>query len=222
METVRPDQPSRQRGKLACLRLLIGFLQSLALWGLLVIYPDKFWPGRSSWFFSALLMAGLFLPVLWISGVGLLDARQLRRWSCGAFALILVVAAVDVAGGAAAVTPENKTAFFIQTRFDKLLLNAGLILYIGHVMVFAGAREQRWIASGASYFFCAWKLGMQLMLSLFAFAVLCLPVGLFLGIWMGACGAWAAILVWAMGFAGAMHLADSGWPGKRALRPAQR
>lgn len=222
METVLSGQPAGKTGGLAGLRLLIGLLQALALSGLVVIHHDDLWPGKSSFLFSASLMASLFLPVLWLSGIGLLNARQMRRWSCGALVLILVFAAIDVAGGAGTVTPEDETAFFIQTRFGELLLGAGFILYIGHVMVLAGARERRWIASHASCLSCAWTLGMQLTLSLLAVAALSIPVRLVIGIWTGLCEAWPAILVWTMGFAGAMHLTDSGRSGKRAASPVQR
>lgn len=222
METVLPGEPAGQTGGLARLRLLIGSLQAVALSGLLVIHHDELWPGRSSLLFSASLMASLFLPVLWLSGVGLLNVRQLRRWSCGALVLILVFAAIDVAGGAGAVTPEDETAFFIQTRFGELLLGAGLILYIGHVMVLAGARERRWIASRVSYLSFAWALGVQLMLSLLAVVALSIPLRLVIGAWLGPCEAWPFILACAMGFAGAMHLTDGGRSGKRAALPVQR
>lgn len=113
------------------------------------------------------------------------------------------------------MTPEDETAFFIQTRFGELLLSAGLILYIGHVMVLAGARERRWIASRASCLSCAWTLGVQLMLSLLAVAALSVPLRLVIGIWLGPCEAWPFILVCVMGFAGVMHLTDSCRSGKR-------
>lgn len=185
MQTVLSDQPAGQTGALAPLRLLIGLLQALALSGLLVIHSDDLWPGKSSFLFSASLMASLFLPVLWLSSVGWLNARQIRRWSCGALSLILVFAAIDIAGGAGAVTPEDETAFFIQTRFGELLLGAGLMLYIGHAMVLAGARERRWIASRAGCLSCAWKLGMQLMLSLLAVAALSIPLRMVIGMGWG-------------------------------------
>ena len=222
MQTVLPDPPAGQTGALAPLRLLIGFLQALALSGLLVIHHDNLWPGKSSYLFSALLMASLFLPVLWLSGFGWLSASQMRRWSCGALSLILVFAAIDVAGGAGAVTPQDETAFFIQTRFGELLLGTGLILYIGHAMVLAGARERRWIASRAGCLFCAWKFGLQLMLSLLAVAALGIPLRMVRAMWMGPCEAWPVVLACGVGFAGAMHLTDSARSGKRAALPSQR
>ena len=215
MKTMRTGQLVGQTGALARLRLLIGLFQALALTGLGAVYHYKLWPGSSSFLFSALLMASLFLPVLWLSGVGLLTASQLRRWSCGALALILVFAAIDVAGGAGTVTPEEETAFFVQTRFGELLLGAGLALYIGHVMVLAGAREQRWIASRATYLSCAWRLGVQLMLSMLALALLCIPVRFVIDMWTGACEAWPAISIWALGFAGTMHLTAGVQSAKR-------
>lgn len=222
MQIVPPDQPAGQTGALAPLRLLIGLLQALALSGLLVIQHDDLWPGKSSFLFSVLLMASLFLPVLWLSGVGWLNARQIRRWSCGALSLIFVFAAIDVAGAAGAVTPQDETAFFIQTRFGELLLGAGLTLFLGHVMVLAGADERRWIASRAGCLSCAWKLGVQLMLSLLAMAALSIPLRMVTGILVGPCEAWPVILACVVVFAGAMHLTGSARPGKRAASPVQR
>ena len=217
MKTTPPASPHGQTGGLARTRLLIGLLQAMALTGLLAIRRDDIWPGKSSFLFSASLMASLFLPVLWLSGAGLLNARQMRRWSYGARVLILVFAALDVAVGASAVTPEDETAFFIQTRLGELLLRAGLILYIGHVMVLAGARERRWIVSRASYLSRAWTLGLQLMLSLLAVAALSIPLRIGIGMLAGPCAAWTLFIpVCVMGFAGVMHLVDSGRTGRRA------
>ena len=221
MKTMPSASPPGQTGGLARTRLLIGLLQAMALTGLLAIHRDDIWPGKSSFLFSASLMASLFLPVLWLSGVGLLNARQMRRWSYGALVLILVFAAMDVALGASAVTPEDETAFFIQTRLGELLLRAGLILYIGHVMVLAGARERRWIVARASYLSCAWTLGLQLMLSLLAVAALSIPLRIGIGMLAGPCEAWTFILVCVMGFAGVMHLVDRGRTVKRAALPVQ-
>ena len=220
MQTVLPDQQAGQTGALAPLRLLIGFLQAVALSGLLLIHHDDLWPGKSSFLFSVSLMTSLFLPVLWLSGLGWFSAHQIRRWSCGALSLILVFAALDVAGGAGAVTPEDETAFFIQTRFGELLLGAGLILYIGHVMVLAGAHEQRWIASRAGCLSCAWRLGVQLMLSLVTVAALSIPLRMVSVIWVGPCEAWPVVPACGVGFAGAMHLTDSARSGRRAALPA--
>jgi hypothetical protein len=220
MQTALPDQPAGQTGALAPLRLLIGFLQAVALSGLVVIHHDDLWPGKSSFLFSALLMASLFLPVLWLSGLGWLSASQMRRWSCGALSLILVFAAIDVADGAGTVTPQDETAFFIQTRFGELLLGAGLILYIGHALVLAGARERRWIASRAGCLSCAWKFGVQLMLSLVTVAALSIPLRVVGAMWVGPCEVWPVVLACGVGFAGAMHLTDSARSGRRAALPA--
>jgi hypothetical protein len=220
MQTALPDQPAGQTGALAPLRLLIGFLQAVALSGLVVIHHDDLWPGKSSFLFSALLMASLFLPVLWLSGLGWLSASQMRRWSCGALSLILVFAAIDVADGAGTVTPQDETAFFIQTRFGELLLGAGLILYIGHALVLAGARERRWIASRAGCLSWAWKLGVQLMLSLVTVAALSIPLRMVGAMWVGPCEVWPVVLACGVGFAGAMHLTDSARSGRRAALPA--
>lgn len=220
MKTMRTSLLAGQAGALARRRFLIGLFQALALTGLGAVYHYKLWPGSSSVLFSALLMASLFLPVLWLSGVGLLDWRQLRRWSCGALALILVFAVIDAAGGAGTVTPEEEIAFFVQTRFGELLLGAGFTLYIGHVMVLAGAREQRWIAARATYLSCAWRLGVQLMLSLLVLALLCIPVRFVIDTWTGACEAWLAIWIWTLGLAGTMHLTAGVQSAKRERGPA--
>jgi hypothetical protein len=203
MEIAHLDMRTGQVARLARMRLTIGLLQGLALSGLLATPGAGAWPALPPYVFPLLLMGALFLPVLWQSGIGSLTGRQMGRWSCMALLLIVLLVALNAwrLPDPAAATQEEHAAFFIQTRFGLLLTACGLILYISHALVLAGARDRRWIASYASYFTCAWTLVIQLLLSLLAVVAVALLVGL--GVTPHA--PWLLPPACALAFAGVMH-----------------
>ena len=207
MEIAHLDMRTGHVARLARMRLTIGLLQGLALSALLAAPSAAGWPAQLPHVFSILVMSGLFLPVLWQSGVRFLSGRQMGRWICMALLLIVLLVAFDAwrLPDPAAGTQESQAAFFVQTRFGLLLIASGVIFTISHAMVLAGARDRRWIASYASYFACAWTLCIQLLLSLLAVVLLAVLVGL----GAASCAPWLLAPVCALGFAGVMHVCSA-------------
>jgi hypothetical protein len=209
------------------LRILLGLLQGLLLYGLYRSGKELVWPATSSMLFVPLVLTALLLPPLLISGLGHMRRRQLLLWG-GVVLLVLVglgchdawrvadlplpphdgpdVGHVASAGRYHSVTPSAQVVFFSMVG-----------LFIAHTLVMAAVRDGRRIAGYASYFDIAWKLGVQLAFSaLFTgvtWMVLSLGAQLFELLKLNFLTElmrkeWFAIPVTAFAFACAMHLTD--------------
>jgi len=192
-------------------RIGIGLVQGLLLYLLYTAAQDKFWPATAPLLFGPLVMLGLLLPVLTISGLGHLTRRQLTSWAVAAAAVIVLLAAYDMwrrLGGpdGEGGKPSGMLAFCLAVGF-----------FIAHALVLAACREGRRIAAYASYFEVAWKLNLQILFCLVfvgaTWMVLQLGAALFdlvkLNFLSWAIGkSWFFIPVTAFAFSVAMHLTD--------------
>lgn len=192
-------------------RIGIGLVQGLLLYLLYTAAQEKFWPATAPLLFGPLVMLGLLLPVLTISGLGHLTRRQLASWAVAAAAAIALLAAYDMwrrLGGpdGEGGKPSGMLTFCLAVGF-----------FIAHALVLAACRERRRIAAYASYFEVAWKLNLQILFCLVfvgaTWMVLQLGAALFdlvkLNFLSWAIGkAWFFIPVTAFAFSVAMHLTD--------------
>lgn len=199
-------------------RLLIGLAQGALLYGLYRAVKDHAWPATNPWLFAPLLLWGLFVPALLITGLASMRPRQLAVWVGAAVLILAALSWHDVWRGAG----DHWTWMPMEGRRSPLpsgllLFFSGVGLFIAHALVLAGAADGRRIARYASYFDSAWKLGIQLLFSAFFVWALWMVLWLgamlfmlvklnFLSRWLGE--AWFMIPVIAFAFSCALHLTD--------------
>jgi hypothetical protein len=191
-------------------RLAIGLGQGLILYLLYRVAEDNSGPATRNMIFIPLLLVSLFAPIVLSLSLGAMPWRKALVWVGIASAVVALLGFCDAwmvmreEGGIAA--PSVQLIFF----------GVGG-LFIAHALVTGGVSEGRFMASYATYFDVAWKLGIQLGLSfLFVLAfwfLLWLGAALFdlikLGFLKGLLGeAWFSIPVLAVAAGGALHLTD--------------
>ncbi len=197
--------------RLGAARIGIGLIQGALLYLLYTAAQDQTWAASVPLLFAPLVALGVLLPVILSSALGHLPRRTLAGWVGAAAVAIALLAMYDIwrrLGGADVLRPTPSGALWVR-------LAAGC--FIAHALVLAGAREQRRVASYATYFDVAWTLGLQLAFSaLFVGAtwlVLQLGASLFDLIRLDFLSqamrkAWFFIPVNTFAFASALHLTD--------------
>ena len=192
-------------------RIGIGLVQGLLLYLLYMAAQDKVWPATAPLLFAPLVLAGALLPLIVVSGLGHTARRALLLWVLVAGIVVAALGVYDAwrAPGQQAwqrAMPSASLAWSLAAGF-----------FIAHALVLAGTRERRRIASYASYFDVAWKLGLQIAFSLLfvgaTWLVLHLGAALFAMIKLEFLRraiekSWFAIPVTTFAFASAMHLTD--------------
>ena len=213
------DTPSSPRA--GAPRLLLGLFQGLCLYLLYRALKTQAWPADTPLLFAPLVLVCLYAPLVAISALGQMDARRLLLWT-GAVALLLAglggydawrIADLPLQASSAAQPGPRRGA----QPSGALLFFAAAGLFIGHSLVLAAVRDRRRIASYATHFDIAWKLGVQLAFSLMftgvTWLVLLLGSQLFKLVRLDFLERllrqeWFAIPVSAFAFACAMHLTD--------------
>ncbi|WP_020651464.1 DUF4153 domain-containing protein [Massilia niastensis] len=199
---------------LGATRIGIGLGQGLVLYLLYRAAKNAAWPATEPLLFAPLVLAALLAPVLLISGLGHMPRRRLLPWAGIAAAVTAAFGVYDVWRAAGMPDPQPWRPVTPSMELS-VFLAAGL--FIAHALVLSGSHDRRRIASYATYFELAWKLGVQLAFStLFvgaAWVALQLGAALFqlvrLDFMQRLAGhAWFAIPVTAFAFACAMHLTD--------------
>lgn len=192
-------------------RIGIGLAQGLLLYLLYSAAQDKAWPASAPLLFAPLVMLGLLLPVIVISGLGQMRGRALLRWALAAGAVIALLAVYDIWRRTGVLDELSGKPSGV------LACSLGAGFFIAHALVLAGSRAHRRIAPYADYFESAWKLKLQLLFcSLFVGTV-------WLALVLGAAlfglvkleflqdiisEPWFGIPVTAFAFAAALHLTD--------------
>lgn len=200
------------RDALRATRLVAGLLQGLVLYLLYLAADSHNWPANDPYWMAPLVMVSIFVPLLFMQGVGTMRTRTLAIW-CGVVAVTLALLAwFDVWR-----QWEPAKAGFDSSMTFAFVFFTSAGLFIGQSLVAAGDSERRRVASYHAYFDAAWKLGVQLALA----AVF---VGVFWGVlWLGATlfelirlsfvetlieKSWFAIPATTLATAAAIHLTD--------------
>ncbi|WP_168192890.1 DUF4153 domain-containing protein [Undibacter mobilis] len=197
-------------------RLAIGLAQGLFLFGLQQAFANQIWPATNAHLFASLLMAGFFVPLIAISGLGNLRQRTLAIWLAVATLICVGLASYSIYRMPIfGVAPPTRVWPLVSSQFVVCL---AALLFIADNLVVAGDADRRWIARYPTLFDASWKHGVQAALALLFVSVLWGI--LFLGaqlfalikiVWVGRVIAqplfW--IPVTAVGVAYALHVADS-------------
>ncbi|MES2472795.1 MAG: DUF4153 domain-containing protein [Pseudomonadota bacterium] len=200
-----------QGQKLFLTRLGIGLAQGLILYLLYRASDAKLWPATHGAVFIPLLLVSLSAPIGLNLSLGAMPLRKALTWVGIASAVVALLGFFDAWMGASQQLPEGAIP-----SAQLIFFGAGG-LFIAHTLVTGGVAQGRFMASYATYFDLAWKLGIQLVLSVFfvgAFwALMWLGAGLFglikLSFLEGLLGeAWFSIPVLAVAAGGALHLTD--------------
>jgi len=172
---VVPPEPA---GALVGARLVVGFIQGIALYLIYLAVDNHVWPSTNAYWMAPLLMVFVLVPLLVIQAVGTMRTRTLLLWTLAATALLALLGWLDIwrqwdSSGTEAPGGNGDMTF-------ALVAFTVVGLFIAQSLITAADLERKYVAGYGAYFEVAWKLEIQLLLS----AVF---VGVFWGVlWLGA------------------------------------
>ena len=136
-------------------RLAIGFAQGLFVWSLLATREAGAWPGSDPYLFSALMLAGIFAPLVLLEGLGEIETRLLALWSG-------TVAAVT---GTLGLYHHWRIQGLEQPSYSLFTLSVlcALMLFTAQVLVRAMLREGRALPAYRALFDATWTLAARLL-----------------------------------------------------------
>lgn len=149
-------------------RLATGLLQGVLLYWLYRAAKDGVWPATAQYLMVPLMMLALFLPVLLVSTLGHMSARKGAAWLTAAALVILAMALHDAWRGHHGYPMfGNQADRGVYAPSQILALCSVPFFFIAQSLVLAGVHDRRWVAGYGAYFEIAWKLGVQLLFSVF-------------------------------------------------------
>ncbi|MBL6939016.1 MAG: DUF4153 domain-containing protein [Alphaproteobacteria bacterium] len=176
---VTPDEPpAADHNALGGARLIVGFVQGVALYLIYLAVDHHVWPSTNAYWMAPLLMVFVFVPLLFIQAVGTMRPLTLGLWAIAAAAILALLGWFDIwrqwdSTGATAPSGNGDMTF-------TLVAFTIVGLFIAQSLITAADAERKYVARYSAYFEVAWKLEIQLLLS----AVF---VGVFWGVlWLGA------------------------------------
>jgi hypothetical protein len=214
-------------------RLATGLGQGVLLYLLYLAVESETWPATEGLVFAPVLVLAWFIPLLLLAGLGNMRTRSLLVWIIGAAVVLAALAIYDITRGAEGVG-ELASRIMADRGDDRhiwpsyLLVAAAIIgLFVAQSLVAAGASERRILATYPAYFDTAWKMAVQLALSI-AFVglfwlLLGLGAGLFelidIGVFVRLIEhRWFAMPATTLAFAAALHVTDARVAIVRGLR----
>ena len=135
-------------------RLGIGLAQGLGLYLLLQLRAAGVWPGSDPYLFAALVMMGIFAPLVLLEGLGEIPTRLLALWT-GIVAALL--ACLGLYHHWRIQGPEQAYAGLALTVLTALMLIAA------QAMLRAGVRDGKVFASYRTCFDVSWSLMARLL-----------------------------------------------------------
>ncbi len=219
-----PGQPVPAARALGVARIAIGLVQGLILYVLSEQLQDRTRLTMHGMLLHSLLLMGLFIPTMVISGLSHMRVRKLGLWVLLLALLIPALMVHDIWRtdlSAWLLEPAlgawRDSARYVSHPSPQLMLLLPLGLFIAQAMVLAGSHDRRWVAGYPSYFAWAWKLSLQVIFAALFIAALWLILFTgaalfellkihFLGNLIGR--SWFFIPVTTLACAAAMHLTD--------------
>ena len=134
-------QPELSR-RIGLIRLVIGLTQGLILYWLYRSVETVQWPATDAYSLTVLLIVALFIPILFILGIGDLTRKQLGMWIAGAVLICVFLALYDVWRAVGSPPSEwrdpNRNPSLAELPSFTLFLFPAVGLFITHVLVTAG------------------------------------------------------------------------------------
>ncbi|MES2347219.1 MAG: DUF4153 domain-containing protein [Pseudomonadota bacterium] len=199
-------------------RLATGLVQGLLLYWLYNASKSVLWPATAPYVMVPLTLLALILPVLLISSLGHLVPRKAGTWLLAALAVLLVMSLHDAwRGQYARPFLGNLDGKAVYSPSEILVFFSVVFFFIAHALVLSGVQDRRRVASYGTYFETAWKLGIQLMFSVFfvgaMFMVLSMGAELFMLVKLDFLRkllreSWFVVPVACSAFSCAMHITD--------------
>jgi len=177
------DIAARPRGHFLA-RLAIGLAQGAALYCLYRAFDAQAWPATNGLIFAPLLLVFLFVPLVLVQGLGEMRLRTLIVWAIAAAAILAALGWYDIWSA----WPQDYT-YGRDGRYawrPHVLPSFGLFvfvaagLFIAHALIASGDADRKFMALYTTHFDVAWKLGVQLALSV------CFVGAFWLLLWLGA------------------------------------
>lgn len=159
MSAQEDTQSFSVKREIGAARLLIGLAQGVAFYLLYLANDDKSWPATDGLVFAPLVMITAFVPLILIQGAGNIRLKTLAVWAAFATLLLVSLAYYDIWRKAPQDTPQVIPSF-------GLFFFGIVAFFIAHALVAGGDADRRFMASYTTHFDGAWKLGVQLALSL--------------------------------------------------------
>jgi hypothetical protein len=162
-------------------RLAIGLVQGLVLYGLYYAHESGIWPGRTGTIFTPALAIALFVPLIAIQSYGNLRPRSLAKWVAaatiiiGALALydnwrawpeIWVTPTVETEAGGMRLDTENAAWQPQVLPSVSFLIFLAAAIFVAHALVRSSDADERFFAHYPTHFDIAWVQAIQLALSL--------------------------------------------------------
>jgi hypothetical protein len=201
-------------------RLVAGLLQGLALYLLYSALDAKTWPATDGLVFAPLLYVSVFVPLIFLLGVGSMRLATLGGWLIAVAAVVAALAWYGIWREPPAQWQTNWGAYETLSNLVPpvgLFCFTGVGLFIAHALIAGGDADRRFMATYPTHFDVAWKLALQLILAH-------IFVGVFwLVLWLGAFlfnlinidfverlieHRWFAIPMTTLAAAAAIHLTD--------------
>lgn len=153
--------------RIALTRLAAGVLQGAVLYFLYFSAHAPMWPFTNGYVYSPLLLIFLFVPVLFISGLGHLDRSRIWVWLLAASILAAVLGFYDIwrAGYREIIFYGPLDDISKSTPSAIVIFFTGVWFFIAHALVLAAASDNRRIALYPTYFETSWKLAIQISFS---------------------------------------------------------
>jgi len=202
-------------------RLIAGLAQGIVLYALYSALESTVWPATNGYFFVPLLLVFLLVPLTVLTAAGNMRVRTLVLWTVAISAVLVTLGLYDV------WRSGESTGYWFLFPTDlqraRIFPSAGLIfeavlaMFIAYSLVVASDTDRRLVAAYPRYFEVAWKLEVQLLLSLAFIAAF------WLLLYLGAAlfelvkldfltrlyrHRWFSIPATTLAFAGAIHVTD--------------
>lgn len=136
-------------------RLAIGLAQGLFVWTLLASRDIGIFPGSDPYFFSALMLAGVFAPLVLLEGLGEIETRLLALWS-GTVAAVTATLGLYHHWRIQGLEQPSYSLFTVSVL-------CALMLFAAQVMVRAMLREGRALPPYRALFDTTWALAARLL-----------------------------------------------------------
>jgi hypothetical protein len=161
-------------------RVFIGFLQGILLTLLYhSIDTHLHWPATQPGLFLPMLVLALFLPLLIVQSLGNMRLKTLLIWASSAAVILFGICYYEIFRQPISLPPLSSEMLSPTILLDVCFL-AAIALFIAHALILScdidnsptqasdkhKSRYKYFMASYATYFDVAWKLGIQLVFTI--------------------------------------------------------